>query len=82
MPRLAAKNGVVVREVTEQALANDRVLFSAASESTRLFRGYYFLQYFLASKRAMVYITVEGYGKASSAIDSFDKIIATQQWIE
>jgi hypothetical protein len=82
MPRLAEKNGTVIRAVTEQLLPGGRFQFSAVSQGTKMFRDYYFLQYLLGSKRAMVYITVEGYGKATDAAASFDKIVESQEWAE
>jgi hypothetical protein len=82
MPGLAEKNGKVQRPVTESSLADSRVEFSAASAGKRMFRDYYFIQYLIAGKRGMVYLTVEGYGDAAKAASSFDDILAAQQWIE
>jgi hypothetical protein len=82
MPGLAEKNGKVLRPVTEFLLADSRVEFSAASAGRRMFRDYYFIQYLIAGKRGMVYLTVEGYGDAAKAASSLDDILTAQQWIE
>jgi hypothetical protein len=82
MVELAQKSGKVVRAVTEESLANGRLEFSAVSQGKRMFRDYYFLQYLFTSTRGMVYITVEGYGEAPNAAESFEGILASQQWID
>ena len=82
MPRLAEKNGRVVRPVSERSFPNDRFVVSSASQGSRLLRDYYFLQYLLVSNRTFVYMTVEGYGNAAEAAASFDKTIDTQEWLE
>ena len=80
MPALAQKNGKVIRPVAEQTQADGRTEFSAVSQGKRLFRDYFFLQYLFSSKRGMAYFTVEGYGDAAAAAESFEKILATQHW--
>ena len=82
MPSVAEKNGKVIRPVVEQPLPDSRSQFSAASQGRRMFREYYFIQYLLASKHGMVYLTVEGYGNAAAALSTFDDVVATQQWAE
>ena len=82
MPRLAQKNGKVVRPVTKHELAEGRVIYSAATQDSKLLRDYYFLQYLLGSKRALVYITVEGYGKVSDVAPGFDKTVESADWLE
>lgn len=82
MPRLAKKNGNVIRQVTELALADSLFEFSAVSQGKRMFRDYYFLQYLLPWKKGMVYLTIEGFGDAATAASSFEQILATQRWIE
>jgi hypothetical protein len=80
MPRLATKNGTVVKPVTEVPLDSRRFMFTAASQSSRLFREYYFVQYLLGSPTAMAYFTFEGYGSAIEASQRLDTIMATQRW--
>jgi hypothetical protein len=80
MPGLAQKNGKVIRAVAEHALPDGTTEFSALSQGKKLFRDYFFLQYLFSSKRGMAYFTVEGYGDAASAAESFERILATQQW--
>jgi hypothetical protein len=82
MPGLAAKNGKVVRPVTESPSPESRIVFSAASAGKRMFRDYYFLQYLLTAKQGLVYITVEGYGDALQAAASFDEVLRDSQWTE
>jgi hypothetical protein len=82
MTELAEKSGKVVRAVTEESLANGRVEFSAVSQGKKMFRDYYLLQYLFTSTRGMIYITVEGYGEAAKAAESFEGILASQQWID
>jgi len=82
MPGLAAKNGKVVRPVTELITPESRILISAASAGKRMFRDYYFIQYLLPAKQGMVYITVEGFGDASQAAASFDDTLRASQWVE
>jgi len=81
MPGLAEKNGKVLRPVTESLLADSHVEFSAASAGKRMFRDYYFIQYLIAGKRGMAYLTVEGYAHAAKVASSFDDILTAQQWI-
>jgi hypothetical protein len=82
MPGLADKNGTVIRPVTEQRLPGERVQYSSASQSRRGDRDYYFLQYLFGSNRSIVYMTIEGFGRADAAATSFDRIALTQQWRE
>ena len=82
MPELAQKNGKVLRPVTEQALEGGRTEFSAVTQEKKLFRAHFFLQYLFASTRGWVYVTVEGYGEAAPAAESFENILATQKWID
>jgi hypothetical protein len=82
MAELAQKSGKVVRAVTEETLANGRIEISAVSQGKKMFKDYYFLQYLFAATRGMVYITVEGYGEAATAAESFEAILASQQWTD
>jgi hypothetical protein len=82
MPELAQKDGTVLRPVTEQALEGGRTAFSAVTQEKKLFRPRFFLQYLFASTRGWVYITVEGYGEAAPGAASFEKILATQKWMD
>ena len=82
MPELAQKNGNVLRPVTEQALEGGRTEYSAVTQEKKLFRAHFFLQYLFASTRGWVYITVEGYGEAPPAAESFERILATQKWMD
>jgi len=82
LPEIAAKNGEVLRPPAEVALPGGRVQFSTVSQGKRLLRDYYFLQYLLGSSRALVFLTVEGFGSATEASGRFDQILATQQWDE
>jgi hypothetical protein len=81
---LATKAGqTVVRPVTHLPTPEGKTGFSAASENSGLFTGErYFVQYLLASNSAVIYLTVEGKGKASVIYKSFDEIMRTQQWDE
>lgn len=82
MPGIASKHGnLVVRQVTPIEMPNGKIGFSAVSEKTHFFGGHsYFLQYILASPSTMVYLTIEGKGKAEPLMQRFDEIIQTQQW--
>ncbi|RYF37184.1 MAG: hypothetical protein EOO38_26780 [Cytophagaceae bacterium] len=83
MPGIAASHGKQVhRPLTETALPDGRISFSTISQSKKMFKDYYFLQYLLGSRRSLVYITVEGYGRAEQAAARFEGILATQQWNE
>ena len=82
MPELAQKDGTVLRPVTEQALEGGRTAFSAVTQEKKLFRARFFSQYLFASTRGWVYITVEGYGEAAPGAASFEKILATQKWLD
>ena len=82
MPGLASKYGTVLRAVTETHLPEGRVQFSAVSQTQRMLRDYYFLQYLFGSSRAMIYLTVEGYGNAEDAAARFESVLATQRWDE
>jgi hypothetical protein len=82
MPVLAQKNGRVLRPVTEQALDGGRTEFSAVTQEKRLFRAHFFLQYLFASTPGWAYFTVEGYGEAGPAAESFERILATQKWLD
>jgi hypothetical protein len=83
MPGIAASHqNDVRRPLTETALPGGRVQFSTVSQSKRLFRDYYFLQYLLGSPRTMVYMTIERYGNAEEAAQRFERVLATQQWTE
>jgi hypothetical protein len=81
MPTLAAKDGkTIIRPVTPVITAEGKVAFSAASEKSGLFGEQYFVQYLLASDAALIYLTIEGKGKASPVVERFDIIMKTQQW--
>lgn len=82
MPLLAQKNGkTVLRPVTAVSTPEGKVAFSAASEKSGLFGGsLYFVQYLLASDSALIYMTIEGKGKAAPVVERFDEIINSQQW--
>lgn len=82
MPGLASKNGQVIRPLTEASLPGNRVQYSTATQGTKMFRDYYFLQYLLGSSRLMVYMTVEGYGSAKDAAERFEAILRSQRWDE
>jgi hypothetical protein len=84
MPTLAAKNGQeIIRPVTVFPVPEGKLGFSAASEKSRLLGGAnYFVQYLVASDSALIYLTFEGKGKASTVIDHFDNLMKTQQWQE
>ena len=82
MPELAQKNGKALRPVAEQALEGGRTEFSAVTQEKKLFRPQFFLQYLFASTRGWIYITVEGYGDATPAAESFETILATQKWMD
>jgi hypothetical protein len=82
MPNLAAKNGDVIQPVTETELPDGRVMFSAQTKTSRMFREGFFLQYLLASPSAMVYITFEGTGNSKDAAEYFSQVVAKHRWAE
>jgi hypothetical protein len=82
MPGIASKNGEVIQPVSETAVSENRVLFTAATKTSRSFGEGYFLQYLLSSSTAMVYLTFEGPGRAHDAIKHFGEIIARHRWAE
>lgn len=82
MPGLASKNGEVVRPVTESELPDNRLMFSAATKTSRMFKEGFFLQYLLASPSSMVYVTFEGIGPAQDAMKYFDEVLAKHRWTE
>lgn len=84
MALLALKNGkTVLRPVTPMPTPEGKVAFSAASEKSGFFGGsLYFVQYLLASESALIYMTIEGKGKAAPVVERFDEIMNNQQWDE
>ena len=82
MPNLASKNGEVVHPVTETELPEGRVLFFAATKTSRMFREGFFLQYLLASQTSMVYLTFEGTGNSKDASEYFSQVVAKHRWAE
>ncbi|WP_152447131.1 hypothetical protein [Janthinobacterium sp. HH01] len=80
---VASRNGkLVVRAVEEFPVPEGKTAYSSASESSRMFRKYYFIQYLLASENAMFYFTFEGKGEALPALKRFDALMNEQRWDE
>ena len=83
MPGIAVSHDkTVTRPLTETALPDGRVQYATVSQTKKMFRDYYFLQYLLGSPHGFAYLTVEGYGSAEEKSRQFDAILATQQWNE
>lgn len=84
MGQLASKGKqTIVRPVSEFPTIEDKVAYSAGSESSGMFGGKsYFIQYILASTEVIIYLTFEGKGEASPAMQRFDAFLATQRWDE
>jgi len=82
MQKLSVKDGKsIVRAVSEFSAPEGKIAFSAASEKSGFLGGdKYFVQYVLASDSALIYLTIEGKGKASPVLERFDLIIAGQKW--
>ncbi|WP_141753218.1 hypothetical protein [Duganella sp. HH101] len=80
---VASRNGkLVVRAVEAFPVPAGKTAYSSASESSRLFGKYYFIQYLLASEDAMFYFTFEGKGEALPALKRFDALMNEQRWDE
>ena len=77
MPQVASKGKRVVRPVQKIETGDGHVRYSAVSQSQKLFRDYYFLQYLFGAPQAMVFLTVEGYGNAGDAAKRYDAVPST-----
>lgn len=73
----------VVRPLAPLPAPDGKIAFSIVSEASSIFGAKkYFAQYILASDSALIYLTVEGRGSATTISQEFDSIIATQSWDE
>lgn len=80
MPLLASKGKQVVRALEKTDTGDGYVRYSAVSQSQRMLRDYYFLQYLFGAPQSMAYVTIEGYGDAAQAAARFDSVAAWARW--
>ena len=80
MPRIASKGKRVVRALEKTDTGDGHVRYSTISQSQRMLRDYYFLQYLFGTPQSMAYVTIEGYGDAAEAASRFDRVAAAARW--
>ncbi len=82
MKRLGSEDGqIVIREVSPLPVSEGKAGYSMASQSSSFFGGKtYFIQYLLASSRAVIFFTIEGRGEAEPMMLEFDKYLESQRW--